>query len=186
MSEGPFTMAVPKGPSIQQVPFQQFIGCMINRSTNQTIATAGPYVTVQWDKVVFDTDGMVNLSNFNTRITINTPGWYMVSGNTEWNTGSSTGERDQKFLVNGQSAKHTSAGQLVGGTIDRKSLYTVDWARCSIPVNNTAVNTIHFSFFPFYFSTGDYVELQVAQNSGGDLAIVADNSRPNFAAWRLG
>lgn len=170
------------------VPGQKMIGCMLFRSTNQTIATAGPYVTVTWDRVTYDTDNMTDIINANDRITIRTPGWYFVHGNTEWATGSSTGERDQKFLVNAQSGSKIGSGPLPGGSYQqtRKSLYAVDWARQSFPVNNTAVNTIHFSFFLLWFDSGDFIQLQVAQNSGGDLAIVSDNSRPNFGCWRIG
>lgn len=185
--EGPFGIAQGlKGTPVKNVPDQHFVGCGLFRSTNQTIATAGSYVAVIWDKILFDTDNMIDLTRNNTRITIKTPGWYFVHGNTEWNTGSSTGERDQKFLVNGLSNAGVMLSPLPGGTIARKDMYTVDWARCSIPVNITSVNTIHFSFFPFYFNSGDYIELYVAQNSGGDLAIVSDNSRPNFGCWRVG
>lgn len=170
------------------VPYQKMIGCLLFSASNQSIATAGPYVTLTWDRIIYDTDNMTDLVANNDRITIRTPGFYFVHGNTEWATGSATGERDQKFLVNAQSGSRIGSAPLPGGSyqLTHKQLYVSDWARCSVPVNSSSVNAIHFSFFLFYFNPGDFIQLQMAQNSGGSINSVSDNSRPNFGCWRVG
>lgn len=177
MPEG--TFGIPQG--FKGYPTQQAnwsgISCLLGQTGNQTIATAGPYVDLTWNYIYYDTDNMVDLNANNKVITIRTPGIYMVHGNTEWATGSSTGERDQKFLF--VTCTSRDSKNLLWSTIG-------DWARCSIPVNNTAVNTIHFSFFCLPLNVGDQIKMQVAQNSGGNLNIIADNSRPNFGAFKIG
>lgn len=103
----------------------------------------------------FDTDTMHNTVTNNTRITFNTTGTYVVSGASSWSANPVNAYI--KFLKN--------------GTVDLILSQIVEDYR------SMSLTTIRD------FVVGDYLELVVFQNSGGDLTTLATAGKySTFAA----
>jgi hypothetical protein len=94
-----------------------------------------------------DTDNMHDNTTNNSRITINTAGFYVCGASVSW-ASNTTGKREMWLMVNGS--------YLIGGI------------KISNPVTGgteAATSSGH------YFDEGDYIELKVRQGSGGSLNI---------------
>jgi hypothetical protein len=131
------------------------------RNTTQSIAN-GTATAVQFNAERFDTAGgaastMHDTVTNNTRLTCRYAGKYMITGHIEWAGSPNTGT--MLFLLN---ATTTIAQIQVPGDFRIMSLCTI---------YDLAVN--------------DFVELQVAQSSGGALNVASTSARsPEFAMVR--
>lgn len=118
------------------------------RSTNQTIpnntATSLLLTAERWDS-----DGEHSTSSNTSRFTIVTAGVYVMTTHIAWDN-NGTGTRLVNFQLNG--ATDIGASRLPGLATANQQM---------------SVATV------FYFSAGDYVEVVVKQDSGGNLDVVA-------------
>lgn len=119
--------------------------------------------TISWDIEEWDTDNMWVIGS-PTRITINTPGIYVVTANALI-TSNATGLRELNFLVNGAVVGAVNANNAVNGTNHGATLSRT-WK----------------------LGIGDFLETRIFQNSGGTLTIVASGGHwwTNFSATWIG
>jgi hypothetical protein len=109
-------------------------------------------VTLNVEDLDDDPDGIgghstsVNTSRYTARY----PGWYLCSGGVTW-AGSATGRRGGRWAVNG-SAVNGSAALLVAGIAAAASTYPRTMS--------------------IFLDEGDFVEMQVFQDSGGALSTL--------------
>ena len=141
------------------------------RATAKT-CTSNAWTTIDtWTIEDFDTDGMHDNSLNPSRITIRTPGKYLflVHGSISMNSGTTALAR---FIKNGSTVEGTGAvGE--GGNI--ASAYP------SISDIRIHAQTI------LDLSVGDYIEMQVFHDAGGDRSFFAHNVHQNsFEAIYLG
>ena len=137
--------------------------CRVNRTTAQTLTT-GVAADITFDAERWDTDAMHSLVTNTNRITINTAGLYLLTGNVYYQQVAGTGDRDTYFLVN-NTTRVAEVDTTVGANyFPRHNLTTV-----------------------YKFAAGDYVTLQCFQNSGGNVNIeVNANVSPEFSATWIG
>jgi len=118
------------------------ISCKVTKTADQSI----PRITltmVTWDSEEYDTDDMHDTVTNNTRITFNTAGKYSILAQSEWEANSG-GFRFMDIMKNGVDS------------IAR--------------VRNLADNASeHNIAFVGEFAVGDYIELEVFQDTGGNL-----------------
>ena len=139
-------------PLLQTQP-PAFSGARLRRSTDQSIASATP-TAVSFDTVVYDTAGLANLVAHPTRLTFPAGGHWLVGACCTF-AANATGTRTANIVVNGANDVVALGG---GGVV-------VTAADFPILTGSTV----------WLFAAGDFVELQVNQNSGGNLACPAFN-----------
>lgn len=137
------------------------------RSSDQTIATAS------WDVISmgaenYDTNGLHSNSTNPSRITAAVAGLYLVTAQVNF-AGSSTGDRRLQIRKN------------AGGTQANGTLWGQDNRRATAS-NNTVSNLS--AQVPL--AAGDYVELFVYQDSGGNLAANGGQDMTWMSVCRLG
>lgn len=123
----------------------------VKKTANQSIANS-TVTTLTWDAEDWDTDSFHDNSTNNSRLTAPEDGKYLVIANIIF-ASNNTGIRQILINLNGAN---------VWGVI--------------FP-NNGAGEDQTFTFFPVEMSSGDYVECQVYQASGGNLDIGSTQSR---------
>ena len=141
-----------------------FRGCRVYKSANQSIANSTD-TTVTWDLESFDTDGFHDNVTNNNRITIpaGLGGKYLVSINIGWAV-NSTGARFHYLYLNALATILDYAGVAPNsGGAQRDVVSTI--------INLTA---------------GDYLQVQVNQNSGGALNLASNEYYNNFSVVYLG
>lgn len=146
---------------------QRMIGARVYRTTNQTIPT-GIGTLVSFDAERWDTDNCWSSAQ-PTRLVCNTPGWYMITCNIAW-AANATNQRMISISLNGtiRIARDTRGANPNGLTV--QSVATI-WP----------------------LTTGDYLEVLVFQDSGGNLDLYSStanegaNNRwsPEFMMVRL-
>lgn len=145
-------------------------GCVLIRTATQSITdatdTAVTFPTGSMTEQL-DSDGFHSGATNTARITIPSggDGWYMIGGNVAFDI-NATGNRAIWVELNG------SAG--TGTTI--------------INQNNASFATFANRFTinaPYLLAAGDFVTLNVRQNSGGALNILANDYSARFWALRL-
>jgi hypothetical protein len=124
--------------------------CRVSKTADQSIPDNAPTV-VTFDAEQFDTAGMHDNVTNNSRITIQTPGVYLIVGQASWATNAS-GRRDLSFKLNGNFA----SGSGPWGTLSKPANAGFDAAN----ISQVAV-----------LAAADYVELSVFQSSGGALNL---------------
>jgi hypothetical protein len=122
----------------------------VNVGAAQNNTTTGVYQSILFDAEAVDTDGMHDLVTNNSRLTVQTPGKYLVTGQVIF-AFSATGRRLARLVVN-----NTGAGAL-GETEVATS--TVAGSSTAVPVSGQELSLV----------AGDFIELQAFQNSGGNL-----------------
>lgn len=124
--------------------------CLVTRSAgagNQSI-NSGADTAIQFDEDTSDVHGMHDTVTNNTRVTIKEPGWYEATGCVRWAAGAGALRRIG-FVLNGT----TSLGYSDSGAV-----------------------TFHSATIPRRkYVTGDYIEMQVRQDTGGALNVVRDS-----------
>ena len=118
------------------------------KTSTQTIANV-TWTAVTWDVEEFDTNGFIDLSSHNTRITIPEDGYYVVGGTIGFDA-NNTGLRLLTIRINGDST-------------DRHAYHTANAYGAS------AYGIVLSSSTILQLSSGDYVEMFVYQDSGGNL-----------------
>lgn len=131
--------------------------CEVYHNTTQTIGN-GAFTTVAFNAETFDDWGMHDNSTNNSRITILVPGTYCVYAFIKWSN-NSTGTRLMFLLKNGS----INIGREDPG-------YTFD--------------TAQYMMRQYRLQKGDYLEVQVYQNSGGNLSIRDGADDMYFGAFR--
>jgi len=118
---------------------------------------------LSFDTVRFDTDGIYDSAN-PKRLTCKTAGKYLITGNVQW-AANTAGHRVMRIYLNGT----TSIADV------REPPNILDQAFGQL------ITTI------YDLNVGDYIELQVNQNTGADLDVVAvGNYSPEFMMQRIG
>jgi hypothetical protein len=140
-----------------------FVGCELRKSANQTISDATDAI-VTFDVETFDTDGFHSTSSNTGRITIPTGkgGKYRFSYTHRW-FGNSTGFRNTGIKINGVSG-----------------------ASYNTVLNLTSTRLVYNGSYVLDLSAGDYVEMVVYQNSGGNLDLLYEENSQLNAGVRFG
>lgn len=135
-----------------------------NVGLSSSIAAAQSIPTGVRTKVVFntitqspDTLGMLDTSN--GRVTVKTPGLYLISGNLAFNTTTNTYEGQAGLHVNGVSSPTKLARTAKSGTA-------------------STILGIPYVFL-HEFKTGDYFEIFAFQNASGAIDLVSNASAPD-------
>ena len=133
----------------------------VRNSANLAIPTAA-VTPITFDADVYDTDDMHSTSLNTNRLTINTPGIYLITGHISF-AGNATGSRDVAIRYAG----------------------TTYLAYVNVPASS---NGNIFSISTAYaFVATDWIELVVYQNSGGNLNVLSGSAySPEFSATWLG
>lgn len=118
--------------------------CRANRSTDQNISNNSTTALDFTSADSFDTDAMHDPSSNSTRVYANTTGVYLIIANCLWGTGSSTGRRNISISVNGAGINASEDN----GPSDAQTA-------------NQSVSALQS------LTAGDYVTLDLYQNSGG-------------------
>lgn len=130
-----------------------------NISINDTTSTA-----LTFDSERFDTDTIHSTSSNTERLTANTAGKYIITGNVRW-ASNAAGGRNLSINLNGGAAIGRAAPGATGAT-------------GIIIMNVTAI---------YDLAATEYVELVVEQSSGGALNIdAASDYSPEFMMARIG
>lgn len=132
-----------------------FVGCQLYRTTNQTISNS-TQTNIAWDAEHEDSDGFHSNTTNNSRITIPTGkgGKYLFNTLIKWNL-NTTGRRNLFLQKNGTT------------------LTTADWLWNPSTVEGYVMCTVSFISSAV---AGDYFEIRVNQNSGGNLDVLADGA----------
>lgn len=140
------------------------LGCRVYNTTDQIIAgDATPYA-VTFDTERYDTDSMHSTSSNTSRITFNTAGVYIVIGQLNLGASAAGTARDLNILLNGS---------------------TVIARFREVP--NASANVNDHVCTIWNFSAADYVELTIAQDTGGNLIAGANGDFSNeFMAQKIG
>ncbi len=140
-------------------PHSNIAGCSVTRSTNLSIAHAIE-TYIDFDVESYDNDSMHESTN-PSRITINTSGKYLVTGQVLFNT---NGAGDRRLAL-------------------VKNRVSVEAETRVLPVTGTQTTVIIIRELELL--AGDYIELRARQNSGGALDMLALSYTPHFQARRL-
>jgi hypothetical protein len=144
--------------------------CSVYHNTTQSIAS-GTNQTVIFNSELYDTDAMHDNVTANSRITINTPGLYIVTSNLTFTNTSATGTREIKLAINGVLPTTQNAVQ--------KRSASSDGAASNDRISLSTILSLNLS---------DYVEVFASQSSGGPMNLVAEASGSgcNFTAVWIG
>lgn len=139
-------------------------GCLVSKSTDQTVSTGIGFTMLTFDTEAYDTDAFHNPVTNNSRLTIPTTGFYILTGQITW-ASSTTGYRTLRLYKNG-----TAAG--IGGfSVETVPKATGDQNGVSAILSCTA---------------GDYFEIGCRQNSGANLNVLASGGNATwFAIQRM-
>lgn len=128
-----------------------FVGCFVYGTANQTVSNA-TVTTIPFAAEVFDTDGFHSTSVNNSRITIPSgkAGKYLVIARGTF-AQNNNGFRQTRVLKNGTAVQINVEGANSIADVQSNANYILDLA------------------------VGDYLELAVYQNTGGNLVVTASN-----------
>jgi hypothetical protein len=147
-----------------------FSGVSLTRNSNSTVSNT-TWTKVSFDIEQVDVNGYHDNTTNNTRITIPSGqgGYYLVTANVLF-SGNATGGRVMSVTKN-------NASPGTSGTMSQEC------AGVAAAPNGISSQMV------FNLAAGDYIELQVYQNSGGNLTLYSDANNAgevNFSAIRLG
>ena len=130
--------------------------CRVYHSANQSL-TSGVAAVLAFGAERYDTDTLHDTAVNNSRITMVTPGKYRFGASVEYEA-NATGVRLVHVLLNGTTAIATETEAAAGAAASRLTISG-----------------------EYAFAAGDYLQLQVYQDSGGALSVVsAGNYSPEF------
>jgi hypothetical protein len=126
-----------------------FVGAKVYKSASQSIPNA-TWTTLTFNSESFDTDGFHDTSSNTSRMTIPSGkgGKYLVQWQAVWDP-NATGSRNTKITLN-------------GGT-------DVAYGTWSMALTGAGSSTIHANTAVLSLSVADYIEIQIGQESGGNL-----------------
>jgi hypothetical protein len=145
-----------------------FVGARAGRVNNNQTISNNTNTVVLWDSEAFqpnfDTDSIHSTTTNTGRFTVPTGkgGYWMCIATVQFES-NGTGIRAGDFLI--------------GGDMRTKGFRALP---------SSASDTVYSASTVLKLSAADYVEFQVYQNSGGNLAIVADSYNNQFAFSYLG
>jgi catechol-2,3-dioxygenase len=140
------------------------IRARVYSSGNFTHDSSGNWLSIPFDSERWDTDGMHSTSVNNDRLTVVTPGWYIISGSV-------------RFAAN-------AAGTRVLRIMLKATDSIAQQRHASLGVTDAVQMTLTTMY---YLAVGDYVTLDGWQDTGGSLVISASaNFSPEFSAVRIG
>lgn len=125
--------------------------CRVYNSGALTIGT-GAYTALTFNSERYDPNGMHDTGSNTSRITIPTTGYYSIGGNLAF-AANAVGQRSIGIKVDGATFIGVQYGTPLSGAQWFFSIATA-----------------------YYLTAGQYVEMHVYQNSGGDLATVAQSN----------
>ncbi len=132
-----------------------FDGVHLTKSSTQSIADSTD-VLATWDTEAYDNGGLHSLTSNTSRITIVTPGKYIISAAIDW-ANDSVGGRMAQIQKNGTGVARQRAA-------------------ASITSGNSVSYLAHLV-------AGDYIEINVRQTSGGPLNINTSSECFFSAQW---
>ena len=134
---------------------------VVNQSVAQTL-TSGANAMVSFNATIVDTYGGHSNSTNNSRYTCQAAGWYWFKGNPVV-VSNATGGRTCSLFKNGAQITTSFVVYPAAGTF-----YAAMGIECSTLLQ---------------LSVGDYVELSVAQDSGGNLSTYVAGAQSNLQGW---
>lgn len=139
-------------------------GVRVFNSAALTIGT-GAWTTLTFNSESYDAFGMHSTSSNTGRLTAQRAGVYGIFGSLQFSPSAGGTIRGLRFLVNGS----------VSVIMDLRS-------------PNGATTTVNFGISAFYpLAAGDYVEMQVYQDSGGNLNVDRVSAySPEFGMQQVG
>lgn len=139
------------------------IGTRVYNSANISINTATDTI-LTFDSERWDTDTMHSTVSNSSRITFTTAGKYFVNCQIAFSA-NDVGQRVVALVINGTGTRIADIRQF----------------------NSGAVNSTRFQASTIWdFAAAEYVECRVAQDTGGNLDVVASpNQSPEFMAYKL-
>lgn len=140
--------------------------CRVYNAGAQTIADAG-FLPITFDSERYDTDSMHSTSVNTSRITFNTAGLYLLTGNVLF-----AGADYASVFVD---ILHNNLTRLASGTVGT--------------MTDASSNSASVSVATVYkMAVADYVELRAYQNNTTNVArtLIAPNGSPEFAATWIG
>jgi len=149
--------------------YPTFSGCVLTKSAVQAVAT-GSDTAITFNGEVYDTDDYHDNSTNPSRLTAPATGYYMVGGSAEID-----GLGDGQYAI-WQIRKGGSTANGDG----RARLSHVRSATA-----NAALPSLHFSRV-VQLNAGEYVELVVAHNYGGDRNVRESSNGTSFWIYRVG
>jgi len=132
-----------------------FSGCSVTNSADQTIAN-GTYTTLTFNQETYDTDGFHSTSSNTGRFTVpaGKAGYYSIYAQVVFNKNPvAINNGDLRIMKNGSTLQYSGE---IGGT-------------------TAAIPTINFTFIA-NLAVADYLEIQVSQESGGNLTCFTSSS----------
>lgn len=135
---------------------------ILTQSSAVQAAANVTFINVLWDTEVRDNDATHSTVTNTSRITIVTAGYYTISGTAGW-AGSAAGQRISRWAVNGTAVAGTE-------TCANAALATTSAYRCTST--------------DLFLNVGDYLEMQIWQNSGGSLNTNIGSSTNSRCAVR--
>lgn len=124
------------------------VAARLRRTINQSIPNNTDTAIIFNSTQIETIDTMVDLILFNTRITAPAPGYYLAGCNIRWVT-NATGFRSATVRLNGSTP-------ITAERLDPTATQSTD-------IETTTL---------YQMNTGDYIELIVYQNSGGNLDVL--------------
>jgi hypothetical protein len=131
-----------------------FAGCSVTASADQTIAN-NTYTTLTFNQETYDTDGFHSTSSNTGRFTVpaGKAGYYSIYAQVVFNKNVAINNGDLRIMKNGSVLQYSGE---VGGT-------------------TAAIPTINFNLIA-NLAVADYLEIQVSQESGGNLTCFTSSS----------
>jgi hypothetical protein len=130
-----------------------FAGVRCTKSGDQTIS-AVTWTALTFDTETFDVGGYHSTSSNTSRITVPSTkaGYYLVNARWNWDNASTAGYRFGRIMKNGAQYNYMAEDP------------TSNLNRVTLPIHDIV-----------YCAVGDYLEIEVLQNSGGNLTLNGSN-----------
>jgi hypothetical protein len=134
-------------------PGVTFAGVRCTKSADQSIA-AVTWTALTFDTETFDVGGYHSTSSNTSRITVPSgkAGYYLVNARWNWDNASTAGYRFGRIMKNGSQYNYMAEDP------------TANLYRVTLPIHDI-----------IYLAVGDYIEIEVLQNSGGALTLNGSN-----------
>ena len=138
-------------------------GCRVYNSAATTLGSNDTATALSFNSERWDNDNCHSPTVNPTRLTCNTAGIYVITGSVV-------------FAAN-------ASGYRFAGILLNSATYIGSDRRSATPTSSTVITVTAI----YQLAAGDYVELRVAQTSGGNLDVmVVGNNSPEFAMIRVG
>ena len=136
--------------------------CSVYRSSSKLLGSNIPYA-IDWDSELFDGNAMHDTITNNSRITINTSGYYLVNAQLSWDWSASTADCQMWIKKNGTT-------EIIKGLEMHQTTTS----------HNQALTKV------VYLSAGDYIQCYAEHFTGANLSCVMNGVKWSwFSAVRL-